>query len=146
MRTTHVDVCVDMYESPGFGDLPSGVSLADARDRCASSDARLCTEAEWEAACRGPLGALYPYGDTYRVGACVTEDDGPRTVGQRNACRSGFGTYDMSGNALEWVEEGFLKGGGHTADAFGARCGARAVANDQPDNVTGFRCCRTPDE
>lgn len=135
---------MDLYEAPGFGDMPTAASIEEARGACARADARLCTEAEWEAACRGPLGALYPYGDAYRAGACVTEDERPRTVGQRNACRSGFGTYDMSGNAVEWVEEGFLKGGGHSADAFGARCGARAVADERPENITGFRCCRDP--
>ena len=113
--------------------------------RCVAAEG-LCTEQEWEVACRGPEGYLYPYGDAFQAERCVTEQGAPEAIGTRNLCRTGFGPYDMSGNAGEWVDGAFLKGGGHDSDAFGARCGARARVGDaSAPGLTGYRCCRSPE-
>ncbi len=142
-----VDVCVALYEAPGFGAPPAPYALEQANDLCAQTGARLCSEAEWVAACRGPVGSLYPYGDTFDPYACVTEAEAPLASGMRNRCRSGFGIYDMSGNAAEWVQGGLLKGGAFDADSFSARCGARETPGQAlapTAALTGVRCCREP--
>lgn len=38
---------------------------------------RLCTAAEWTAACRGPEHFVYPYGNVYVPGACNAERHSP---------------------------------------------------------------------
>ena len=50
------------------------ISGQKAQEACRASGKRLCSAAEWEAACRGPAGTTYPYGDTRTKGKC--NDDG----------------------------------------------------------------------
>ncbi len=50
------------------------VSGVDAERACQASGKRLCTATEWEAACRGPRGTTYPYGNERKKGVC--NDDG----------------------------------------------------------------------
>ncbi|MFT6399859.1 MAG: sulfatase activating formylglycine-generating enzyme [Bradymonadia bacterium] len=146
VRTTTevVDVCIDLYEAPGFGAPPQHFSFAAAATHCAERGRRLCAEQEWEAACRGPAGQLYPYGDEFDPEACVVGASRARSVGNANSCRSGFGAYDMSGNAAEWVDGPLMKGGDFASDAFGARCGARARAAAAEESLSGVRCCSAP--
>ena len=144
VHTALVDVCVDLYEAPGFGSVPTRATFEQAQSLCAAAGRRLCTEQEWETACRGPSGHLYPYGDDFDPEACVVGQTIPSAVGARNACRSGFGAYDMSGNAGEWVSGPLIKGGDFGTDDFGARCGARARAASAEDSLTGVRCCSAP--
>ncbi len=137
-----IDVCIDPYESPGFEQIPSDVDYADADAACTARGARLCTEREWERACRGPQGLRFPYGDRFDPNPCNVS--GPLVpTGIRNVCRSGYGVFDMSGNAAEWVAGGLLKGGDIDADEFAGRCGSRVRGgqNDGP-GIRGFRCCR----
>lgn len=146
VETDVVDVCVDLYEAPGFGVVPRTTTFGEAEAACEARGARLCTEQEWEVACRGPEGLLFPYGDEFDPRPCDVGARGPVGNGTRNACRSGFGTYDMSGNAAEWVAGGWLKGGAFDSDGFGTRCGARARPEDQAaPTLTGYRCCAEPE-
>jgi hypothetical protein len=56
---------------PAAGIPPQGyISGVEAAAACAASGKRLCTSAEWLAACRGPDERIYPYGDEYVAGAC----------------------------------------------------------------------------
>ncbi|MCB9531411.1 MAG: SUMF1/EgtB/PvdO family nonheme iron enzyme [Myxococcales bacterium] len=140
-----VDSCVDLYELPGFGQAPDVLSLDQARDACERRGRRLCREAEWEAACRGPDGLEYPYGPLYVPGQCAVGRAAPVGAGTLNACRATSGVFDLSGNAAEWVDNGLLKGGDIASDAFGARCGTRARVGTPPEPaVTGARCCSDP--
>ena len=56
---------------PAAGSPPQGyISGVEAQAACERSGKRLCTSAEWLAACRGPEALTYPYGDTHIDGAC----------------------------------------------------------------------------
>jgi hypothetical protein len=81
--------CIDRYEAshpdatavdPGTdasgatsrtGVQPWRVStLEEAEAACAGAGKRLCTPEEWTAACQGPAGTDYGYGDTYEATTC----------------------------------------------------------------------------
>ena len=51
--------------------VPQGyVNRPIAEAACVSAGKRLCSEEEWTTACRGQRGTKFPYGPTYRQGAC----------------------------------------------------------------------------
>jgi hypothetical protein len=53
------------------GVVPQGyLSRPTAKSACEASGKRLCTIAEWKVACRGEQDTRFPYGATYRPGAC----------------------------------------------------------------------------
>jgi formylglycine-generating enzyme required for sulfatase activity len=72
---------------------------------------RLPTEAEWEAAARGPSGSPYPWGDAQPT--CDLAAFAPNTtpcaagnqIGQHPTGGSAFGVFDLAGNVEEWVED-----------------------------------------
>jgi formylglycine-generating enzyme required for sulfatase activity len=80
-----------------------------ARDFCATRDARLPTEAEWEYAARGPDGLVYSWGNDF-IGDNAIYEDSPEygeikiaPVGSRPSDASWVGALDMSGNVSEWT-------------------------------------------
>ncbi len=115
------------------------ISQVQARAACRAAGKRLCAEAEWERACRGPTPSTWPYGDTYVPQRCNDHREGPvrrifgpgdvfheqqmndprlnqlaGTVARTGAhvrCRNRFGVFDMVGNLHEWVES--TTRGGH---------------------------------
>jgi formylglycine-generating enzyme required for sulfatase activity len=90
-----------------FADHPAiEVTWYGARDFCASRNARLPTEAEWEYAARGPDALVYPWGNDFVADNVVySGNSGGQTaaVGSRAGGVSWVGAYDMSGNVWEWV-------------------------------------------
>ncbi len=116
---TRVEVpafCVDRYEYPNRKGQRPRVELSwhEARDACAALDKRLCREAEWARACRGPDGRGYAYGDGFERDRCNTPiaGDGPGDApipfsgaGDHRRCRSPEGVYDLNGNVSEWVDD-----------------------------------------
>ena len=69
------------------------VAWTDATRMCEAKGKRLCAEAEWEKACKGPSGTRYPYGVGFETGACNTEEESaddrqPEASGRRGKCRS----------------------------------------------------------
>jgi hypothetical protein len=145
-----VDVCVDDYEAalegwtfseplpddgsvdatklrakPAKGVKPQvNVSEVEAQAACQNAGKRLCTEAEWTAACRGPQQTAYPYGNEHIPGACndggtspvkngnTSKLDDPKLAeapngiangGQFERCVTPDGIHDMHGNVHEWV-------------------------------------------
>ncbi len=53
------------------GVVPQGyMSRPTAKAACEASGKRLCTIAEWKIACRGEQDTRFPYGPSYRHGAC----------------------------------------------------------------------------
>jgi len=123
------------------GAFSLGLSRNAALDRCRERGARLCTELEWERACKGPAGSAFA-GST-QGGQCETNPD---------ACASGFGVRWM-GQLREWTasdvdgdsSKGAIVRGAAPADpADHRRCSHRSVATDATPSDIGFRCCEGP--
>jgi eukaryotic-like serine/threonine-protein kinase len=140
--------CVDVYEYPGGNTIPrSNISFADAGRICMLRGERLCTEGEWERACRGKGNASYPYGQAFDATRCNTKGTGGEAArgGTFTGCKSAAGAYDMSGNVAEWVSSGAQKGGNAKEGAKESRCSA--VTRGAPaagGSLVGFRCCADP--
>jgi serine/threonine protein kinase len=140
--------CVDVYEYPGGNTLPrTNVGFAEAAHICAQRGERLCSDGEWERACRGKNNASYPYGATFDATRCNTRGNSGALAptGTFASCKSASGAYDMSGNVAEWVASGGQKGGAAQNGAKESRCSATAknVGKDGSAFV-GFRCCADP--
>ncbi|MCY1015924.1 protein kinase domain-containing protein [Pyxidicoccus sp. MSG2] len=147
--------CIDEYEYPNqAGQAPKvEVSWEEARALCEGAGKRLCSEEEWEKACKGPGNARFPYGNPYDANICNTEDasgaDRKLAVsGASKNCRSAYGVVDLAGNVAEWTATKFdkvdftQKGGAFNRPNYASRCSARK--NGAPTerlNSVGFRCC-----
>ena len=150
--------CVDRYEFPNQkGTMPRvNTTWAKARAACQRAGKRLCTEEEWERACKGPRSNRFPVGNRTVVGACnvSSPSSGPASVapaGAFSGCKSGFGILDMSGNVAEWTASSWkpgstdkvVKGGSALQENLTGRCASRIneVASRRTSTV-GFRCCK----
>ena len=153
---------IDLYPWPNEpGAIPtSNVTRDEAEALCASKGKRLCTELEWERACKGPENTTYEYGDGYRSATCGTgiapEQAARRPSGENALCTSKFGVSDMHGIVFEWTSSswgrgakdpslGVLRGGNATVGELAGRCAngiARAPSKKSP--TMGLRCCAGP--
>jgi serine/threonine protein kinase len=150
---------IDLFEYPNeVGAFPVvNATRADAEAACASQGKRLCTATEWERACKGPEMNIYGYGLTFNPETCGTDPGGDkdrddhldRASGSKEGCKSGWGVYDLSGGAAEWVSGsgsdprfGLQKGGMLGQPEQGFRCAFTAEMNSGNTNrAIGFRCC-----
>ena len=88
---------------PSNEDMPvANVTGSDAAAFAAWAGCALPTEEEWECACRGPSGQIYPWGYTWTPANAVL-GFGPAPVGGAQRDRSPFGCADMAGNVSEWT-------------------------------------------
>ena len=140
------------------GAIPTvSVSRDEAEQLCAAKGKRLCSELEWEHACKGSANATYEYGDDYAQDKCATgvtaEEAARRPTGDRIACKSDFGVREMHGGPWEWTSSawgrghkedlGVLRGGNAVAGELVGRCAnaiGRTPSTKSP--VMGFRCCK----
>jgi len=84
-------VCVTWYEAEAYAHWRGG---------------RLPTEAEWEYAARGPQSLIYPWGNEFDPArANVIDSNAPKPVGNYPGGASWIGAHDMTGNAMEWVQD-----------------------------------------
>jgi serine/threonine-protein kinase len=143
--------CIDVYEYPGGKTIPrTSVSFEEAQKLCASRNERLCSDVEWEHACRGRGGASYPYGAAFDPERCNTGSSEIAPAGEYKECRSGSGAYDMSGNVAEWVTsrgQPAQKGGaaGGSNPSHWSRCSNTLHPSGSDGAIfVGFRCCSEP--
>ncbi|MDP2312403.1 MAG: SUMF1/EgtB/PvdO family nonheme iron enzyme, partial [Pseudomonadota bacterium] len=148
------------WDNQKGGSAVVNVSYEKAAEFCATKGKRLCTADEWERACKGPENHIYSYGDLFNAETCGADvsPDADRDErsdwisGQNEACRSGFGVYDLSGGAREWTSTlgssndrfRVLKGGKAGEAVKGSRCAyveERSIA--LTDRQIGFRCCQS---
>ncbi len=149
---------VDVYPYPNEeGAIPlTDVTRDEAEALCAERDKRLCSELEWERACKGPENHTYEYGAAYRPERCGTgAAPALRPTGLLVGCKSDFGVSDMHGGVWEWTRSNWgrgveqelatLRGGNAAAGELVGRC---ANAMGRPPNTKtgtiGFRCCAGP--
>jgi hypothetical protein len=110
------------------------VDAITAADACANAGKRLCTDAEWLRACRGPGDLVYPYGDALQPGTCNDHRDVHPAIeyfgtsadwiwselgnacldqlpdsldpaGANPGCVTAEGLFDMMGNLHEWTAD-----------------------------------------
>ncbi|RMH43476.1 MAG: hypothetical protein D6689_05020, partial [Deltaproteobacteria bacterium] len=145
------------------------VTWSQAAAACAAAGKRLCTEAEWQAACEGPSATAYPYGDAYAPNACNGDDYDPDCAPPdddvclpsgtaygcpppaSSACVSAFGAFDLSGNVKEWTATQVsaspvayrIRGGAYDSVASGLTCQFDFVSGSDTFSFPnlGFRCC-----
>ena len=171
-------VLIDKYEaSKGAGNKAlsvknagawSAVALNDASAACQTAGKRLCSKAEWQAACSGPSGLAYPYGSTYQPLSCAGyeyfDNQGctnyawcSEKTGAASSCEGGYpGLFDMSGNKQEWTstcwqDGGFTKcwvaGGCAASGPTELKCNSaieKVASSTETSMQLGFRCCLTP--
>jgi len=146
---------IDEYAYPNEASaIPkTNVTQEEAAALCEDQGKRLCTELEWERACKGPENTVYEYGDIYRASECGTGTAVRLTPsGLRVGCKSGFGVRDMHGGPWEWTASAWgrgttgklvaLRGGNSEAGEVTGRCAngmARPKTTRSPS--IGFRCC-----
>lgn len=149
--------CIDKFEYPNeFGERPArSIAWLEAQKLCSNRGKRLCTEYEWEKACRGPAGTRYAYGDGFAAKLCPSASD-EYGLGQYTNCVSGFGVQDMSGGVFEWTNSTaggsagedlkILRGGlSNDNPAASARCTYRVrYSSVSSGRDVGVRCCSTP--
>ncbi len=149
---------IDRYPFPNEeGAIPvTGISQSEARSLCEERGKRLCSELEWERACKGPDNRTYEYGETYRASVCDTGKLAKlRPSGLSPACQTDFGVHDMHGSAFEWTDspwgrggtngEVTLRGGNDRRGELVGRCAnARPASAETRSGTIGFRCCAGP--
>jgi hypothetical protein len=135
----HIDV--DLFPNPAGGPWMAA-SRTQARDACRERGARLCTELEWERACKGPSSTPFAWGPESSA-ECSSAPSG---------CVSAFGVRGL-GSVREWTASDAKTGGAVGAVIRGAsptepaqwrRCAHRAVVDADAGRDVGFRCCHGP--
>jgi hypothetical protein len=125
----------------------TGVTRARAEELCRERGQRLCTELEWERACKGDAGNAYATGAQWDA-ACAKEPA---------SCASELGVAAMGAALREWTasdvqpienmqaKAAAVRGARADAAAVDHRCAHRTAvdaAASGPD--IGFRCCGGP--
>jgi formylglycine-generating enzyme required for sulfatase activity len=157
---------------PGKRNHPvAGVNKFQAQSYCKFRGKRLPTEAEWEKASRGPNGLIFPWGDQYEgkdVNTAELKRFDTTQVGIMKDDVSQYGVYDLGGNVMELVQDGYhaytgndaaskktnetfskregwavARGGSFESPIYDARgAGRRFFSPTHQGKDIGFRCAR----
>jgi formylglycine-generating enzyme required for sulfatase activity len=140
---------IDKYLYPNDPQKPplTGVPRARASELCQEAGGRLCTELEWERACKGQEGTAY-------AGSSAWD---PACARAPASCASGFGTLGMGAALREWTASDVapienvqpraaaVRGARGDAGAVDHRCAHRAALDAASGSEDlGFRCCYGP--
>lgn len=149
---------IDAYPYPNDPAKPpmTNVSQSEAKALCEARGRRLCTELEWERACKGPNNTKYEYASRFDPKRCPNGFGALEAAGSRAACKSEFGVYAMHGFVFEWTASAWGRGdegnsvvlrGGHGDSPYAhMRCAAaKSSPPDAKANSIGFRCCGGPE-
>jgi len=125
----------------------------EARRLCDKFGKRLCSEDEWEKACKGPRNLIFSYGDDWDPEACPKPGffEGGYRLSDYPDCVSGYGVVGLTGGVGEWTSTS--KGDGHLlkpsevgSSPKHARCAGRTDrADDFKSQHIGMRCCLDAD-
>ncbi len=128
-----------------------GVSKEEAMEYASWAGKRLPTSDEWDAAARAVApgvaaerGSRHPWGSFPSPDAALLPEgrrkppDRPERVASLPAGMSVDGCFDLAGNAAEWVQEGWLRGGGFLSGEPRRFLGDK----DPPPADAGFRCVK----
>ncbi len=141
---------IDLLPYPNDPASPArtDVTRAQAAQLCAARGERLCSEIEWERACKASTRQSFPGGTSFDAERCSLRPQ---------SCASPLGVRSLGVVVGEWTASDATRGlalGGRTAVYRGAaaadpaaahRCGARHSAPpDSRSDTVGFRCCRGP--
>ena len=146
----------------------TGVLFGEAGNYCLwkhPDGGRLPTEEEWEATARGRDARIYPWGNSFELGAAnisSAQRGGPAPVGSYTRGRTPEGVHDLSGNVWEWTSSRYapypgsravapaelyyvIRGGAFTTGADAATATRRGAALPSTGDraqlaFTGFRC------
>jgi formylglycine-generating enzyme len=146
---------IDMLAYPNEeGAIPiTSVTQEEAAGLCRERGKRLCSDLEWERACKGPDNRSYEYGETYVESVCRTGKPAAlRPGGYYSGCQSDFGVRDMHGGPFEWTaspyqrgstsSEVVIKGGnGIPGQVLGRCANLEKAPPKERSGVIGFRCC-----
>ena len=141
---------IDVYPYPNDPVKPARVDVSrdEAETACTERGRRLCSELEWERACKGPASTTFEYGGGYDAAACKAQPD--LLPGKRPRCASAFGVKDQHGLVFEWTRSAWGRGTGSElgtvrggpGGVLQARC---ANGQSRPPGTRahdlGFRCC-----
>ena len=155
LRAYYIDALP--YPNEAGAIATTNVSRDEADQMCASKGKRLCTELEWERACKGAANTTYEYGDDYEGSNCGTgvtiEEAARRPTGDR-LVQERLRRREMHGGAWEWTSSawgrghrenlGVLRGGNALAGRARRSLRERARQRRSPRKspTMGFRCCK----
>lgn len=140
-------VDIDRLPYPNDPERPAQLAATrrEAAQLCEAAGRRLCTELEWERACRGTDERSFPTGETMDVAACVAD---------HAACPSPEGVLDLGVRAPEWTASdasprlavlertAVARGGRPDSSPASHRCGTRHAVNPAGGGrALAFRCC-----
>ncbi len=152
--TTITPFEIDALPFPNDPALPflTGLIRADAEAKCAEQGKRLCTEVEWEWACRGDDGCRYPGGNKYHDSEYASSDpiSPPSPFGvfamgrvlEWTASRWGSDADQVERSAVRGYSKGELSAGKLLSERNGRRCAKRwhRMPETSAANLS-FRCC-----